>query len=451
MAGNEVLTEAPAVDPVTPDATLPAAVDVVVIGGGIVGASTALFLAEKGLRTALCEKGQIAGEQSSRNWGWCRNTGRDIHEVPLMAESARLWEGMNARLGAETGYRRKGIMYLCGDEAELAKMARWLERAQPFQLGTRLLSTAEVAALMPQSERRWAGALYTPQDGQAEPQRAAPAMAAAARARGAAVLTNCAVRGVETTGGRVAGVVTERGSIRCAAVVLAGGAWSSLFCGSLGLHLPQLKILASVMRTAPLPGAPEIAAGGDGFGYRKRLDGGYTIANLGGEVSEIVPDTLRFLPDFAATALTSWRRLRIRAGRRTVQEARMPRRWRLDAPSPFERIRTLDPAPHGPGLNDALRRLQRAFPVFRQAMRVQQWAGLIDTTPDMIPVISAAETLPGLFIATGFSGHGFGIGPGAGRLMAELVNGDRPVVDPTPFRFARFAESPRPGPSETAL
>ncbi|WP_260987681.1 FAD-binding oxidoreductase [Roseomonas gilardii] len=434
-----------------PDPTMPVAADVVVIGGGIIGASAALYLAEKGIRTALCEKGRIAGEQSSRNWGWCRNTGRDIREVPLMVESARLWEGMNARVGAETGYRRKGIMYLCGDEAELAKMGRWLERAEPFQLGTRLLSTAEVAALMPQSERRWAGGLYTPQDGQAEPQRAAPAIAAAARTKGAAVLTDCAVRGVETTGGRVSGVVTEHGPIRCGAVVLAGGAWSSLFCGNLGLHLPQLKILASVMRTAPLSGAPDIAAGGDGFGFRKRLDGGYTIANLGGEVSEIVPDTLRFLPDFATTALTSWSRLRIRIGSRTLQEARMPRRWRLDALSPFERVRTLNPAPHMPGLHHALQRLQRAFPAFRQAVPAQRWAGLIDTTPDMIPVISPAEALPGLFVATGFSGHGFGIGPGAGRLMADLVSGDRPLVDPTPFRFARFAERPRPGPSETAL
>jgi len=451
MTGSDAPIEAPAVDPVVPDTALPDEVDVVVIGGGIVGVSTALFLAEKGIRTALCEKGGIAGEQSSRNWGWCRNTGRDIREVPLMAESARLWQGMNARVGAETGYRRRGIMYLCGDEAELAKMGRWLERARPFQLGTRLLSQAEVAALMPQSGRRWAGGLHTPGDGQAEPQRAAPAIAAAARARGAVVLTGCAVRGVETTAGRLTGVVTERGPIRCSAAVLAGGAWSSLFCGSLGLHLPQLKILASVMRTAPLAGAPEIAAGGDGFGYRRRLDGGYTIANLGGEVSEIVPDTLRFLPDFAAAARTNWQRLRIRVGRRTLSEARMPRRWRLDAPSPFERVRTLDPAPHMPGLDEALRRLRRAFPVFRQAVPVQRWAGLIDTTPDMIPVMSPAEALPGLFVATGFSGHGFGIGPGAGRLMADLVSGDRPVVDPAPFRLARFAERPRPGPSETAL
>jgi len=451
MPAQAILTQAPALDPVAPSAALPSAVEVAVVGGGIIGASTALFLAEKGIRTALCEKGQIAGEQSSRNWGWCRNTGRDIREVPLMMESARLWAGMDARLGRETGYRRNGIVYLCRSEAEVARMAGWLQRAEPFQLGTRLLSSTEVSALLPQSERRWAGGLHTPQDGQAEPQHAAPAIASAAAVKGAALLTRCAVRGVETTGGRVSHVVTEHGTIRCASVVLAGGAWSSLFCGNLGIRLPQLKILASVMRTAPLAGAPEVAGGGDGFGYRKRMDGGYTIANLGGEVSEIVPDTLRFLPDFAAAARGSWSKLRIRLGRRSIHEAFTPRRWPLDRASPFEVIRTLDPAPHLPGLQGALGRLQQSFPIFREARVLQRWGGLIDTTPDLVPVISPVEALPGLFIATGFSGHGFGIGPGAGKLMAELVTGEQPCVDPRAFRFDRFAERPRPRPSETAL
>jgi glycine/D-amino acid oxidase-like deaminating enzyme len=95
----------PRVDPVHASSELPAEVDVVVIGGGIIGASTALFLAERGVSVALCEKGRIAGEQSSRNWGWCRKMGRDLAEVPLAVESLRLWEGMNARTQAETGFR----------------------------------------------------------------------------------------------------------------------------------------------------------------------------------------------------------------------------------------------------------------------------------------------------------------------------------------------------------
>ena len=101
---------APRADPVQTTSKLPAETEVVVIGGGIVGASTALFLAERGVPVVLCEKGTIAGEQSSRNWGWCRKMGRELAEVPLSVKSMRLWEGMNARVGAETGFRQTGIV-----------------------------------------------------------------------------------------------------------------------------------------------------------------------------------------------------------------------------------------------------------------------------------------------------------------------------------------------------
>ena len=126
-------------------------------------------------------------------------------------------------------------------------------------------------------------------------------------------------------------------------------------------------------------------------------------------------------------------------GRRFIEEWRIPRRWPLDAASPFERVRVLDPAPTHSILDEARRNLARAFPVFANMQVVEQWGGLMDVTPDAVPVISPVEAVPGFFIASGFSGHGFGIGPGAGRLMADLVAGDTPVVDAAPFRLDRFA------------
>ena len=98
---------------------LPARADVVVVGGGIVGVSAALHLAKKGVSVTLCEKGRIAGEQSSRNWGWCRTMGRDLAELPLAIESLRLWAGMDAQVGGETGFRNSGIVYLCETRREL--------------------------------------------------------------------------------------------------------------------------------------------------------------------------------------------------------------------------------------------------------------------------------------------------------------------------------------------
>src|SRR5919112_1247966 len=94
------------VDPVESDRQLPEHADVVIIGGGIIGVSTALFLAERGVSTLLCEKGVIAGEQSGRNWGWCRTMGRDPRELPLALESLKLWRGLNQRIGDETGFRQ---------------------------------------------------------------------------------------------------------------------------------------------------------------------------------------------------------------------------------------------------------------------------------------------------------------------------------------------------------
>ncbi len=434
---------APRVEFVQGDTVLPECTDVVVIGGGIVGVSTALFLVQKGVPTVLCEKGQVGAEQSSRNWGWCRTMGRDAREVPLALESLRLWREMNALTGAETGFRAAGIAYLCDTPQQLAQHEAWIEAARMHQVPTRVLGPDEVEQVVPGSTRRWAGAVFTPGDGRAEPTRAAPAIAEAARALGATIATACAVRGIETAGGRVSGVVTERGRIACSSVVLAGGAWSRLFCGPLGIDLPQLKVLGSVMRTEPIDGAPDLATDASDFAFRKRLDGGYTVARRGISIADIVPDSFRLLPDFGLSLFRERGELRLRIGRRFVEEWRLPRRWALDAVSPFEQVRVLNPEPADAILDEGQSNLERAFPAFRGMVVAERWGGLIDVTPDAVPVISPVASLPGFHIATGFSGHGFGIGPGAGRLMAQMVMGEPPVVDPTPFRLDRFRATKR--------
>jgi glycine/D-amino acid oxidase-like deaminating enzyme len=439
---------APRVDPVRSDDALPARADVVIVGGGIIGTSAALFLAQKGVSTVLCEKGHIAGEQSSRNWGWCRKMGRDPREIPLIIESLRLWQGMNAMVEAETGFRRSGIMYLAETRAELEQLEAWLEHARQYQLDTRIISRSETAELMPGLTGAWTGALYTASDGKAEPQRAAPAIAEAARRHGAAIMTQCAVRGIETQGGRVSGAVTEKGRIACDTVVLAGGAWCRLFCGNLDIELPQLKVLATVMRTEPLEGGPEISASGGLFGFRKRMDGGYTVATLGVRTIDLVPDHFRLFFDYLPAVRLHWKKLRLRVGNRWVEEWRRPRHWGLDEASPFEAVRVLDPEPDRFVVDRARAATAEAFPVFRKAVVAESWGGMIDVMPDAIPVISPVATLPGFFIATGFSGHGFGIGPGAGKLVADMVAGDPTLVDPTPFRLSRFTDgsNPRPHP-----
>ena len=187
----------PQLDPVAGDDRLPDRCAIVVVGGGIVGVSAVLTLAERGIAVALCEKGQIAGEQSSRNWGWVRKNGRDEREIPLIIESLRMWEGMNAKIGAETGYRRSGVLHVATTETAAKHQAKWLERARPYQIGSRLVEGAELAQLLPGATRCYASGLYNPTDGRAEPHKATPAIALAARTLGAAILTGCAVRGLD--------------------------------------------------------------------------------------------------------------------------------------------------------------------------------------------------------------------------------------------------------------
>ncbi|NRB19837.1 MAG: FAD-binding oxidoreductase [Rhodobacteraceae bacterium] len=426
------------------DKRLPKSVDTVVIGGGIVGAATALELAARGVSVLLCEKGRIGGEQSSRNWGWVRLSQRDPREIPLMIESMSIWQGLEARTGYRTGYHRCGSLFVANGAKPSAQLQRWAQNLQDMDAASQMVSGAALQALLPGHRGPIHSALSTPLDGRAEPQWATHAIAMGARDAGAAVMTHCAVRSVDIQAGQIAGVITERGRVACRSVVVAGGAWSRLFLGNAGISLPQLKVLNSVLRCSAVAGGPDVTLWADDYALRKRADGGYTVAKGTENMVDIVPDSLRLGLQFLPAFLSEWRSLRFRLSGRWQVEAAQSRRWTPDQQTAFEQCRILDPAPSQSALKSGWASAQQAFPFLQQAEVVQSWGGLIDVTPDAIPVISPAEELPGLFIATGFSGHGFGIGPGAGRLMADMVTGAPPIVDPQAFRLSRFSDGSRP-------
>jgi glycine/D-amino acid oxidase-like deaminating enzyme len=414
--------------------------EVVVIGGGVAGVSSAWFLAKAGVPVVLCEKGRIAGEQSSRNWGWIRKQGRDPRELPASILALRLWEQISGEIGEDIGWHKGGVTYLAETLDELAGFETWLSHARDHQLDSRLLSAAETDELLGQSARRFKGALFTASDARAEPARAVPALARAAERAGATILEGCAVRSLDTEGGKVSHVLTERGAIPCRTVILAAGAWCALFLRHLGVDLPQLKVKASVQRTAPAPLITESAVGATLASFRRRQDGGYTLARSGASTFDITPAALRHFRAFLPALRANWGNIRLRVGRPFVDELTTSVRWPSDRPTPFERHRVLDPPPDHPLLDRVLRDAAALFPQLEGIRPVERWAGMIDVTPDEIPVLGPVAGLPGLFLATGFSGHGFGIGPAAGYLMAQLVRGEAPVVDLAPFRLARFAE-----------
>lgn len=431
---------APTILPVQTASDFPAQTTVVVIGGGIVGLTTALVLAERGVPVVLLEKGRVAGEQSSRNLGWIRKMGRSAPDVPMAQAADRLWAQMPERVGMDVGYRQAGIMYLARTEAEMEMHRQWMKTVEGLQLDSQMLSAREIDDRVPGGKGTWAGGIYTASDGRAEPTLAPSAIARAAIAKGAVIVENCAVRTLVRSAGRVTGVVTERGEIRCDQVVLAGALWSRKFLANLGVSLPTLPLVCSVIRTAPMEGPTEIAVGGPDFSFRKRLDGGYTITQRGALGAPLMLDHLLIGLRYLHMLRGQRQLLRISLGSDFMKDISLPRRWGAKSRSPFERVRVMDP-PANPDINvEAMRNLTAAWPLFAGAVIEEVWAGMMDITPDSLPVIGPVAGIPGLTLATGFSGHGFGTGPAAGQLAADLVTASStPLLDPTPYRLERFS------------
>ncbi len=437
----------PQVDPVSSDIAVPAEADVVIIGGGIIGTTAALYLAERGLKPVLVEKGHIAGEQSSRNWGWVRQADRDPREFELIRESLRLWRELGSHGVGDTGFKETGIFFAARKAKEVDTYRAWVKAAADSGIAAEVIEGEAARAIMKDDIAPPPAGLWCPSDGRAEPQKAAPAIALAARAKGAVILTDCAARGLETACGEIVSVVTERGTIRTKRVVVATGAWSRRFLKDIGVTLPQLKIRSTVARTGPVAGGPDAGIWDGAIGIRKRADGGLTVANGVANLADLTPDHVRFLREFMPTLIADWRNVSLGISDRFFREIDDWPTRPLDRLSPYEKTRVLDPKPTTRFIRSTMGELKRRFPSLRDVRIVQAWAGYIDVTPDVVPVISEVEGYAGLVVATGFSGHGFGIGPGAGWLVADIVSGWTPFVDPTHFRLSRFSDGSKPKPA----
>jgi len=387
--------------------------DVVVIGGGVIGVCTAYYLARLGQKVMLCEKGIVAGEQSSRNWGWVRQHARDEAELPIMMESIRLWQGLAEEIGEDVGY----------------------------------------------PEGQWCGGVYTASDGRAEPWIAVPAIARAASRLGVSIREHCAVRSIDKVNRKVSGVVTEHGVVKCDRVVLASGAWSSLFAANMDIYLPQLCVRSTVVKTTAVNDFFSGNAADENFAFRRRQDDSYSLA-LTDRIEHLIgPNTFRFFKPFMNAMLLDWDQYRLKPS--------MPggypdawltsRSWADDEISPFEKTRVLNPEPNPRVARRIMKLAQRKLPGLQGARIEHCWAGMIDSMPDIVPVIDSVTSSSeanstsqadsgglaapeGLTFATGFSGHGFGIGPAAGKLTADLVC-NRPVpYNIDRFRLSRFTD-----------
>jgi glycine/D-amino acid oxidase-like deaminating enzyme len=427
--------------PIETSPALPHTADAVIIGGGIIGVFTAYYLAKRGMKVAVVEKGRVGAEQSSRNWGWCRQQNRDARELPMATKSLDLWERFAVETGENTGFRRCGLLYLSDSEEELAGWARWRDFARTVGVTTHMLNADEASERGRVTRRRWRGGVLSPSDGIADPANAAPAVARALLKLGGTVHQGCAARGIEIAGGTISGVITEKGAIRTRIAILAGGAWASSFCRQVGVRFPQASVRQSILAVASNTKALPDVLYTSSVSLTRRGDGGHTLAISGRGRVDPTPQLVRFSMQFLPMFLRRWRSLApggmegVRSGHEGLS------RWRLDRPTPMERMRILDPAVDRRQVQLTYERAVKLIPELKDCAITAAWSGYVDSTPDGVPGIGEIPGIRGFVLAAGFSGHGFGIGPGAGHLVADIVTGGAPIVDPRPYHPSRFANS----------
>ncbi len=325
----------------------PAQTDILIIGGGIIGVCTAYYLAKKGVSVVLCEKGRIAGEQSSRNWGWIRQQGRDEPEVPLSIEARQLWRQLVEETGEDLGYQTTGVYYLAEKQEDLENFESFVKLARKYELDTCMISKAQVYEDVKGQPGRWIGGMYTASDGRIEPGQATVSIAKAAERLGAVICENNAVRTLVKSGGQVTGVVTEHGEIKAEQVVLAGGAWSALFASNAGIRLPLLSVELTIAATQTVPDVFSANASDNTFALRRRQDGGYTIALKNRQTHHLGLDSFRFLKEWLPNMLENLKGTRVKpcAPQNYPDHWRQKRRWSGDEQSPFEAMRVLETIP----------------------------------------------------------------------------------------------------------
>jgi glycine/D-amino acid oxidase-like deaminating enzyme len=419
---------------------LPDRADVVIIGAGIMGCATAYYLAKRGIKAVLLDKSRIAGAQSTRAWGFVRIMSRDEAEVPLMMEAMKIWPQLEAELQSDLDWRQEGCLFMATNDREVQGYEDWLPIARQFGLDTKLINGAAVAKMMPDLRNPALGGLYSPTDGHAEPRKVAPAFAQRAAELGALIFEGCGATGLELTNGKVDAVLTEAGPIRTKAVLVAAGGSSFRILKMLGRNLPQQHVRSTALRTNRLPPLTGAAFYGHHIGFRQRRDGSLTLADEVSTDIDLTLGHLRALRWFLPPMLQMAGMFSLHVNGFAVRDLQHRLPWRPEARQPWIHDRDpLIPA-NTKRVHRALANLRYQFPAAASAQAVESWACHIDCIPDGIPVIGPLTGTEGLFVATGYCGHGFALGPITGQLMSELIAEGRSPLDLRAFRFSRFAE-----------
>ena len=414
--------------------------DVAVIGGGIAGSAIAYHLAKRDAKVVLLEKGQIGDEQSGRAWGFVRQQGRSPRELHLMMECNKMWQTLSEELNADIEWVQGGNLAVAYDETRMGELEEWCRMGQEHGLEVEMLTGQQVHDMVPQASGVFAGGMYTPSDGHAEPIKATTALARAAQENGAEVITNCAVEDIETRNGEVTGVVTEQGLVRAPVVVCAAGAWSPKVARMVGLSLPYRVVRATVTETTPTDPISDVGYWAPGLSFRQRPNGSLYVASAARSDYDVDLESFRDIGMFLPNFLKNRQHFKINVGNELVQDVLRSMPWSPSKKHPFAHTVGVEPTPNQSNVTTTMRRFHKLFPSLESVGVQRIWAGRIDATADAVPIMGEVNRPKGFIFATGFSGHGFAMGPIVGKVTSELILDGRSSLDLHPLRYSRFKE-----------
>ena len=376
----------------TPTA-LPSRASVVVIGGGVMGLSTAYHLAHAGVTdVVLVEKSELGSGSTCKAAGGVRAQFSDAVNIELGARSLRTFETFKATFGQEIDLHQVGYLFLLEKPEHVEAFEKNIALQNEMGVPSRLIDVSEAKALSPLvSTEGLLAAAYSPTDGHCTPESVVNGYAGAARRAGARLVRGCAVTAIESSGGAVTAVVTDRGAIATDTVVCAAGAWSHGLGAMVGVDLPVEPLRRQILTTAPMPG----------------LD----------------PDT-PFTIDFTTSFYFHGEAQGLLLG--------------MSDPNETPGFRLTESDEWLAGLGEAI---ERRAPAISEVGLGTGWAGLYEMTPDHNALVGEAEGVSRFLYATGFSGHGFLMGPAIGEVMRDLYLARSPVVDVSPLTAGRFAGS----------
>ena len=372
--------------------------DVVIVGAGITGCATALALAEAGVKVEVIERYRPAAMASGWTLAGVRQSGRDPAELPLARKAVEIWQTLDARLDAQTGYRQSGNLRLARTESEAEVIRNLVSSQTEAGLEMEILNPVEAREIAPALAKSFLLASWCPSDGHADPVASVEGFRNAAERLGVRFRTNVSVTNVniiETVARRqFASFMTTDGPIVAGAGLLATGIQTNALLEGLGLHIPMSIPLVSVFQTSPLPQTlgPVIGVANADLAIRQQIDG----------------------------------RLRFTGGAEQASAA-------LEMSGEY-------PAVHPPAASLArtISLVSATLPMVAKAPIARIWGGLLDLTPDALPVLDCVSGIDGLFVAAGFSGHGFGIGPAIGPVLASQILGEKSGLSVKAFSFDRF-------------